>query len=317
MNKQDFKDNPNWLAFYSSNGIVEVNFYPDEEPNETVSIDRLNSFIKSGLNLSTPNSDDKNSSRADFRLLDTFFSDSASWLVEIMDKAHSLLQQNNKKVQIQILLADPRKSFAKSRAKSRSSFNELNLDCELSTSLAMDKAKTGLRKIAESIEYFDRKIDGKPRNFNSEIPEQHPDNLKEQEIIKLIEYIDDQGEKEKYNLKVLFFSEVPSGPMFFLQNILIQGRFCYDLSSTRIPWMSIVNNPLCSYDFYDIFSMEFERIWQQSIREDYRLPRESTESQLQQEIQNLKRSSEDLKTQVKKLTQENKQLQERIDRFEN
>jgi hypothetical protein len=314
MNDMNFYNHPHWLPFYSSNGIVEINFYPDDEPTESTAIERLNAFIQSGLNLSSPNKDDKNSGRADFRLLDTFFSDSASCLVNIMDKVHSLIKQSGNKIEIQLLMADPHKSFAKSRAKSVS--NEVNTDENFLADLTTSRTRIGLRKIAEAIEYYNRKIDSSPRTFVSKIPKEQPYSLYEKEIAQLIEYIGEEGEKENYNLKLLFFADVPSGPMFFIQNILIQGRFCYDLSSTRIPWMSIVNNPLCSYDFYDIFSMEFERIWQQSIKNNYRSPMEDEKLKIQKELDALKQSNEKLKTQIEKLQQENKQLNEYRSRFE-
>lgn len=236
-------------------------------------------------------------------------SECTDWLSKIMDKAYDLIK-NNKKVEIQILLADPQRSFAKSRAKSI--YDELSIDDDFWAAKAIDRTKSGLRKIAEAIHYFGTKTTLSSNLTN--IPGQRIDAL--EEIEKLIQYIQEEGQKDDFSLELYFFSEVPSGPMFFLQNILIQGRFCYDLSSIKIPYFSIVNNPACSYDFYDIFSLEFERLWNNSKKENYLLPK-NQDSSLQKKLKTFEESNNKLKEKIKELEKKNSLLIQRLERFEN
>ena len=297
INDKELREHPDWLPFRSANGIIEINFYPDREPNENTARERLNKFISSGLDLSTPNKDEHNRDRADFRLLDTSMSDSSFFLNKIIDEVKKIRKEDKKRGEIQILLADPEQDFAKTRAKSISDDPVENLSF-----LARNNARKGLRQIAEAVKYLAEEISDRDDSLPP-IPLEKQDP--QAEINELLKYIDENG--TNYNLKLLFYSEVPSGPMYFLQNILIQGRFCSGFSAIKLPWMAIVNNPLCNYDFYDIFSNEFERIWKKSQEEDYRFPKE--DNAMQKEIENLRQENEHLR-------QANANLNERLQRFE-
>ncbi len=293
INKEiiDFQENPDWLASRSSNGIIEVNFFPEKPPDDETAQLRLENFIKYGLELSTQNTDGKNSERADFRLLDTSMSDSSRILTEIFNRSFEIQKSDRKRGKINILLADPESNFARIRAKS------IDLDQEDYFFRARKKACKGLRTIATKVYWF---LDNSP-NFKEPIPEKPQDKRDaevEEEIDVLLEYINKHG--KNFGLKLLFYSEVPSGPMYFIQNILIQGRYCSGFSAIKLPWMAIVNNFKCDNDFYDIFSDEFQRIWDKSLELDYDRPGKITD-ETSQEIIKLRQENEELRQENQKL----------------
>lgn len=289
----DFQEHPDWLAFRASNGIVEVNFFPEEPPDDEIAQERLENFIKYGLSLSTQNKDPKNAQRADFRLLDTSMSDSSRILKEIFKRALQIQQLDRDRGKINILLADPESNFARTRAKSISGSE----DEEQYFFRPRQKTCEGLRTIAKKVNWFLNQLpefkDSTPKN-----PEERRDAELDEEIDELLDYIDECG--QNCGLKLLFYSEVPSGPMYFVQNILIQGRYCSGFSATKLPWMAIINNPKCDNDFYDIFSDEFQRIWDNSLKLDYERPGKSHDKTLAELIK-LRQENEELRQENEKL----------------
>ena len=338
----NFQENPDWLACRASNGIIEVNFFPEEPPIDRIAQDRLEKFIKYGLDLSTQNQDDKNIQRADFRLLDTSMSDSSDILEEIFERAREIQKLNKKskgyrflrlntipiiwlllqeidfiagilllkklvdRGTVNILLADPESNFAQTRAKSISRSEEDYVF------LARHKTYEGLWTIAEQVYLFleflkkdlDEFKDSVPKN-----PEKRLDADLKEEIEILLNYINKYG--KVCGLKLLFYSEVPSGPMYFLQNILIQGRYCSGYSATKLPWMAIINNPKCDNDFYDIFSDEFQRIWEKSLKLNYNLPGKITD-ETSRELEKLRQENRQLRQENEELSRDNKELRHLI-----
>ncbi|MDJ0574709.1 MAG: hypothetical protein QNJ65_06025 [Xenococcaceae cyanobacterium MO_234.B1] len=304
INKEiiNFQENPDWLASRASNGIIEVNFFPEKPPDDETAQVRLENFIKYGLELSTQNIDSQNAERADFRLLDTSMSDSSRILTEIFNRSLEIQQSDSTRGKINILLADPESNFAITRAKSIDRAKFIEPDQEDYFFRARKKACNGLRTIATKVYWF---LHNSP-NFNEPIPEKPQDKRDaevEEEIDALLEYINKNG--QNFGLKLLFYSEVPSGPMYFIQNILIQGRYCSGFSAIKLPWMAIINNFKCDNDFYDIFSDEFQRIWDNSLELDYDRPGKIS-YETSQELIKLRQENE-------KLRQENQKLHRLID----
>ena len=284
---------PEWLPFRASNGIVEVNFFPEKLPDEDTAHSRLEHFIQYGLSISTQNTDDKNGRRADFRLLDTSMSDSSRILREIFRASLDIQRLHKKRGKIEILLADPLSSFAKTRAKSISDIEE---DFAFR---AQQKCSEGLRAIAKQVNFI---LDDSASShaIDADVPGEKRDKDVLQEIEELTDYIKNFG--ARCGVELLFYSEVPSGPMYFLQSILIQGRYCSGFSAVKLPWLAIVNNPYCNNDFYDIFSDEFQQIWDSSAEAGYDKPGKALDL-TSVEIERLRKENEELQRKYDDLRQ--------------
>jgi len=198
---------------------------------------------------------------------------------------------------IKILLADPESSFAHQRAKSIANAN----DEEITNPLK--KTQNALEAISRKLrQHINQKYPVTIENFSINATD-HRNN-----VVTLAEYIKNHG--KTCGLELKFYSEVPSGPMYFLRNILIQGRFCSGISAIKLPWMAIINDLGCENDLYDIFSNEFDEIWDNLA---YELPKYNSDKvtsdnsltlvQALEENKRLKQENERLKQEKKEQTQ--------------
>jgi nucleoside phosphorylase len=161
-----------------------------------------------------------------FRLLDSFLSDALT--VDLLAK---ILRLSTSAHPAQILIVDPESDFALARAKSIGQ-------------VAAKEVRIGICNILRAIQVVSK----------VSLPD-----LATSAFDDLLTLLHDYA--PGVTLEVRFYSEVPSGPHYFLKDILLSGRFCAGLSSSKLPWTMIVDNPHYKGDLYDIYSSEFERIW--------------------------------------------------------
>ena len=168
----------------------------------------------------------QSSEKGSFRLLDSFLSDSLTSDLLATIFYYSSLAHSTK-----ILIVDPESDFALARAKSIGQ-------------VAAKEVRAGICNILNAIQKV------------SEIKIASLDSLSFDDLLNLL-----QEHAQRVALEVRFYSEVPSGPHYFLKDILLSGRFCAGSSSSRLPWTMIIDNPQYSGDLYDVYSNEFDRIW--------------------------------------------------------
>jgi nucleoside phosphorylase len=181
--------------------------------------------------------------KGSYRLLDTFLSDAIS-----VDLLASIFSLSSSAHPAKILIVDPRSDFALARAKSIGQ-------------IAAREVRAGICNVLTAI--------GRVTDVN---PLYLPTSSFE-ELLSLL-----HSHAHRVSLEVRFYSEVPSGPLYFLRDLLLAGRFCAGVSSSKLPWTMIVDDPNYFGDLYDVYSDEFERIWSKALPnpEPRALPSEST-----------------------------------------
>jgi nucleoside phosphorylase len=164
-----------------------------------------------------------------YQLLDSFLSDSLNQT--LLSNIFSLTSATRR---AKILIADPSSDFALARAKSIGQ-------------IAAKEVRSGIHNILAAIKIAAR----------IELP--NLESLSFDDLVNLV-----HEHESKVYLEVRFYSEAPSSPMYFFKDILVSGRFCAGLSSSKLPWTMIVDDPSVPGDLYDIYNDEFERIWEKA-----------------------------------------------------
>ena len=163
----------------------------------------------------------------EYCLMDTFLSDSLSVgnLEQIFQKAD--------KGQVKILLADPNSYFAKHRA---ATIGEI---------ASFQRSSDGLKQIGEAL------------GIDNQLTFPSPNNV--ENLLPLINQI-----KNNAPIKLRFYSDITSGPLYFFKNIVLSGHFSTGKSAIRFPWLMVINDPHQKHDFYDELRNEFEYVWGKS-----------------------------------------------------
>jgi len=216
------KKNHDWLRYSARDGILETHFYGDGAKAG------YSKWVMDALELSDADGDP---SKSEYRLLDTFFSDSMSeaLLEQILERASGASP-------VRMLVVDPTCPFAENRATS------------IGDDSAVKRAHKGLRVIAKALR----------TDIRREI------NVKDPDDPVLLSLIRKAEESAYINLQ--FYHVTPSGPLYFFKDIVLCGRFCYGESAIRLPWSMIINDPHRDDDLYDILAAEFEEVWGKSYR---------------------------------------------------
>jgi len=212
--------NARWITYKAKDGVLETHLDFDEGRPA------LEFFIRKALDLvdrmdeSTP---------AEYKFVDTFFSDSISdTLVEmILRKAYQ------QELITRFLLVNPFSNFAKSRA----------------TSIEQDlhqESVNGLKLIAAAL----------VRSKNLAIPAELLTSNDISAILKTIRSI------ARNKLEIRFYSDSPSGPMYFIRNLLLCGRFNAGTTAANLPWTMIINDPNIKRDLFDVQESEFKYLWE-------------------------------------------------------
>ncbi len=209
-----------WLRYRARDGVAETHFYADGESSG------YSRFVEKAIRVSDSDPSDYNS---EYRLLDTFFSDSMS--EELLQK---IFERASDSAGVRILVVDPTCPFAEHRAAS------------IKGRTAGERAHRGLKVIAAAL-----KVD-----LSFEMNAMDPDDPT---LLSLIHQA-----REKSHISLKFYDVTPSGPLYFFKNIVLCGRFCSGESAIRLPWSMIVNDPHRDDDLYDILAKEFEVVWSKS-----------------------------------------------------
>lgn len=215
---------PERLKYKSRSGIFDTYFRESSSRAFT-------KFVLKAIQWSDSCEDDY-SDTAEYRLLDTFMSDSLTQelLSEVFNRSRSAGS-------VKILLANCKSQFAIARSQS------------IGNTPAEVRATNGLRRLLGSIyDTIGRK------NFSDDLTKWTYENL--------LESIHEV--KSQVNLDLKFYSVAPSGPMFFFKDILLYGRYCANESSKDLPWNMIVDDTNESDDMYDVFNKEFSWIWEKA-----------------------------------------------------
>ena len=179
-----------------------------------------------------------------FRLLDTFLSDTLNEESLSQIFRHAISQ----KIPVKLLLVNLNSSFAIAR------HNSLSNNTSHSSKNIENRAINGLKRLIMGL-YYALEISDDDTEFGT----LRYDGL----VLKFQQILEEQ----KIQIELRFYTVVPSGPMFFFQDILLSGFYCASLSSRDLPWLVIIDDPNIRNDMYDVFSEEFQRIWNMSSQE--------------------------------------------------
>lgn len=177
----------------------------------------------------------------DYWILDTFLSDSMS--EQLLDK---IFRKSPPSSTVRILLANPTSPFAVARGQSIGQN-------------AIDHSIRGLEYIQNALSRLPNKApsSAKPGRPSGSETYQLLSHMKTQ--IGAINTI-----SEHNNVELRFYSIAPSGPLYFLHDILLCGRYCAGKSAIDVPWSMVVDHPDIEGDYYEILREEFEYIWKHS-----------------------------------------------------
>ena len=184
----------------------------------------LYAFFDRALELATAQEDPE---FREFRLLDTFLSARADY--HLLERV--MLAAIKSGEPVRLLLANPFEPFAAARADSIGG-------------IALHRTLSGLRNVAEAV-------------FNAR-DARLPD-LEKLDLAQTLQVVRDKT--GKLTLEIRFYNAFPSGPMYFLRDLLLAGRFGAIRSAFRNPWWLIVNDRSHDSDLYDVSAAEFEGIW--------------------------------------------------------
>ena len=226
---------PDWLSYRARDGVLETHIASDGGARA------FSLFVEKAMQWSeVPDIAQEGAYR--FNLLDTFFSDSIpeDLLVQIFRKSTS---RNPGR----ILIVDPNSPYAQARASS------------LGGATCKQRSRLGLIKLADAMQEAIRKR----TTQNVPVLIDHS-NL---DIYQLANKVRDLG--LSLNIKVHFYSFVPSGPLYFFRDILLCGRFSAGSSAIDLPWSMIVDDSSCKGDQFDMMLREYEYIWEAGYDSPY------------------------------------------------
>jgi hypothetical protein len=164
---------------------------------------------------------------SEIRLLDTFLSAKSDyWLLE------QVMVEAQAGTNARLLVASPECDFAVARARSLDSTPEA-------------RTRIGLQYIAEAVLAATRAAT--------------PD-WTQYATVDLATVAADAA--ASVGVEVRFYHDAPSGPLYFLRDLVLLGRYASGKSAHRSPWLLAVDDPRYDGDLYDQLSREFEEIWE-------------------------------------------------------
>lgn len=218
-----FEDRPDWLSYRAKDGVYTT-YLPSREGQSS----DFKYFVDRAIFWS-----DKATSRGrttyGYSVLDTFMAD-------FLTPSHleSMLRRSNAENPLRLLLTDPYSAFGEARATA------------INDGTAEDRASTGARILISAIENF-RGRDAK--------------GLDRASYTELLQRLDATLEDSGVPMSIRYYGVIPSGPMLFLKDIVLAGSYSVNLSSMRLPWMMIVDDPITDDDRFNVYYDEFENIW--------------------------------------------------------
>jgi hypothetical protein len=143
---------------------------------------------------------------------------------------------------VRVLLAAPESGFARARGQSLASPSAIRL-------------RQGLSSLVEAVHAAKR----------VRVPELH--ELGVDELLKLV-----REQTTDLDFELMFYSDTPSSPMYFLRDLVLVGRFRAGLSAHRAPWLLVVDDQSYDGDLYDELAAEFQDIWDSARHDPWALP---------------------------------------------
>jgi nucleoside phosphorylase len=226
------QDRPEWLHYKSRYGINEILFNYNDE-------DRAQDFLFTGLHYGCHPNQAK-TYHPNIMILDTFLSDGS-------DRAlfQKIRNHTDEFPIIHILMANPYGYFANQRHEKIGS-NTHNSP--------ISKTITGLENILQALRV--KNI----RNIRSRIA-RNEENSPDQVCRTLIQEIQQKGGER---LKLKFYDEYPTSPMYFFNDILMLGRFGAARNCMEMAWYMFVDEQSCDDDLFDENRKEFIHIWEEA-----------------------------------------------------
>ncbi|MEO0975066.1 MAG: toll/interleukin-1 receptor domain-containing protein, partial [Pseudomonadota bacterium] len=155
---------------------------------------------------------------------------------------------------LRLLLVDPYSAFANARSRllgQATGPGQDPLPARREVNNELVRAQSGMVKVLQGLL-------GLPEARDA-IPEDESDSINTWSYTRLLEAL--QRVCERAPVEVQFYDVAPSGPMIFLNDILVRGTFPFRRSSLNMPWTMIVRAPALEEDRFQIFQTEFDEIW--------------------------------------------------------
>jgi TIR domain len=218
-----YEDRPEWLSYRAKDGIYTT-YLPAEHGQSAAFTYFVDRAIAWSDKAATPVE-----ASYGYSILDTFMADSL-----IPSHFEAMLHRASPSSPLRLLLADPYSAFGEARAAA------------IADGTAEDRSRTGAAVLLTGIENFlGRDVKG----------------LDGATYSQLLKRINLTVAEFDVPLALRYYGVIPSGPMLFLKDILLAGNYCINLSSMRLPWLMIIDEPSNKYDRFNVYRNEFENIW--------------------------------------------------------
>ncbi len=232
---------PKWLAYRAKDGIYETHF-----ANGNTCRAELLDFVGRALEWASASDEypdrgngggpQPNDARNEYRILDTFLSDS----VTISELVRLFAGARRSRAPVKILLVDPTCEFALARAAS--------IQFPRPQKSPIEEVEEGLRIILDALQ---------------DVHELRlPMNSSQCTFEDLIATIREHG--ESHDIELRLYTQVPGGPLMFFRDILLCGRYGVGTSSIALPWNMIIDDGYRADDVYDLLWNEYDFLWTQS-----------------------------------------------------
>lgn len=252
------EDLAKWISHRARNGVFEIFYVPIDLNNldsETADLagTRLAEFTNaisaySGY-LNIPDIPPYSN---DFRILDTALSDAGFVFSSMLEKALERARQNGQKACIRVLLANPNSEFARARN-------------EVLNTPPLSRLVRGLDSICQTL-YSTNPNLRDPANITDSGNITYPEK-----VSQLMSWINSfYRNSNDIECEIKLYNGPLYGPLYFFQNILLQGKYssAQSGSANAMPWFVLVNNPSVSNDMYDVWAYEFEKLWNDPVRSE-------------------------------------------------
>jgi hypothetical protein len=251
------EDLAKWIAHRARNGVFDIFYVPidldnlDDEKADLAGT-RLAEFIEvistySGY-LDNPELPPYSN---DFRILDTALSDAGFVFSSMLEKAIERTRRNGQRARIRVLLANPNSEFARARN-------------EVLNTPPLSRLVRGLDSICQALYAAKPRLSKNPANITDIDHITYPEK-----VSRLMGRINSScQDSDSIACEIKLYDGPLYGPLYFFQNILLQGKYssAQSGSANAMPWFVLVNNPGVSNDMYDVWAYEFEKLWNDPFR---------------------------------------------------
>lgn len=229
----DFRHSrPSRLHYRSRDGVYETHFPSDG------GMLAFTEFVARTVSWSTEGADGR------FALLDTFLSDSMT--VELLER----VLQAADPAPVKVLLADPTSPFGLARGGS------IQQD-------TLDESIRGLQHVVEALEA----VSGTKTGVRAELFRERSCGTPNDDRLRCIREQTEAIAALGPLVDLRFYAGAASGPMYFLGDLVLAGRFGAGRSAIRLPWSLVVKDPAFADDLYGTLEAEFNHLWDHASSE--------------------------------------------------